>query len=102
MPGIVRAGRASLAAFDAIDALRVRSAAAGAGQLSVAWGGGQRFAYVGASGGHFAGLVTMARLQRMADAFALMPWLVPKVQTFSVQQPLAAHCRHCRPSGPRC
>jgi phenylacetate-coenzyme A ligase PaaK-like adenylate-forming protein len=72
----------SLAAYDAIDALRLRgneSSPIGPG----AWGLGQRFAFVGAGGGHFAGWVSLERLRRIAPA-----GLRPQVDLLSVQRPL--------------
>jgi phenylacetate-coenzyme A ligase PaaK-like adenylate-forming protein len=98
-PGIFVQDEQSLAAFDALDALRLHG---GPSALLPwpAWGGLPRYAFVAATGGHFAGVASIARLQRMADAFALMPWLVPKVQTFSVQQPLATLARELQAFGP--
>jgi phenylacetate-CoA ligase len=75
----------SLAAYDAIDALRLRHSARG-GPLQAglgSWGLGQRFAFVGASGGHFAGVVSMKRLSRIVPP----PWR-PAIHVLSAQQPL--------------
>lgn len=85
VPGWFVQDARSLAAYDAIDALRLRSAGSlGSLQASLGnWGLGQRFAYVGATGGHFAGLVTMTRLQRVAPI-----GLAPDLTLLSVQQPL--------------
>lgn len=71
-----------LAAYDAIDALRLRGAGPLPGSLG-AWGLGQRFAFVGASGGHFAGRVSIERLRRIVPA-----GLRPQIELLSVQQPL--------------
>jgi phenylacetate-coenzyme A ligase PaaK-like adenylate-forming protein len=71
-----------LAAYDAIDALRLRGAASAQASLG-SWGLGQRFAFVGASGGHFAGWVSMERLRRVVPA-----GLRPEIDLLSVQQPL--------------
>lgn len=71
----------SLAAYDAIDALRLRGAPALWPGLD-AWGLGQRLAFVGATGGHYAGLASIERLRR------LVPGLAPLVRVLSVQQPL--------------
>ncbi|MDP2005625.1 MAG: phenylacetate--CoA ligase family protein [Rubrivivax sp.] len=79
-PGIFVQDAASLAAYDAIDALRLR----GAGPGTAMWGLGRSFAYVGATGGHFAGLASVLRLRRLA----LPPW-APRLQVFSVGTPLA-------------
>jgi phenylacetate-coenzyme A ligase PaaK-like adenylate-forming protein len=82
LPGWFVQDARSLAAYDAIDALRLRGAVSVQASLGL-WGAGQRFAYIGASGGHFAGLVTMMRLQRIAP-----PGLAPALTLLSVQQPL--------------
>jgi len=71
-----------LAAYDAIDALRLRGGASAQASLG-SWGLGQRFAFVGASGGHFAGRVSMERLKRVVPA-----GLRPEIDVLSVQQPL--------------
>ena len=95
VPGWYVQDARSLAAYDAIDALRLR----GASPLQPAlgsWGLGQRFAFVGASGGHFAGLVSLKRLQRIVAP----PWR-PEIVFLSVQQPLrevAAALAHARPT----
>lgn len=80
-PGIFVQDAASLAAYDAIDALRLR----GPAPLGGLWGMGRRFAYVGATGGHFAGVASVERLRRLAWA----PW-APRMQVLSVQTPLPA------------
>jgi phenylacetate-coenzyme A ligase PaaK-like adenylate-forming protein len=87
-PGIFVQDAQSLAAFDALDALRLQ----GLGEPALgwpAWGGAQRFAFVAATGGHFAGVVSFERLRRIAAATPLpLQWLAPVLQTFSVLQPL--------------
>jgi phenylacetate-coenzyme A ligase PaaK-like adenylate-forming protein len=81
-PGVFVQDARSLAAYDAIDALRLRGA--GPGQASLgSWGARQRFAFVGATGGHFAGLVSMERLRRLVPAA-----LAPEIRVFSVLDPL--------------
>lgn len=75
-----------LAAYDAIDALRLRGVGKGLAGVPAslgAWGLGQRFAFVGASGGHFAGRVSLERLRRIVP-----PGLRPEIALLSVQQPL--------------
>ncbi len=91
VPGWFVQDAASLAAYDAIDALRLRHASAtGAWPASLgswglgSWGLGRRFAFVGASGGHFAGVVSMQRLRRIVP-----PPLQPEIHILSAQQPLA-------------
>jgi phenylacetate-coenzyme A ligase PaaK-like adenylate-forming protein len=72
----------ALAAYDALDALRLR----GGGPLQPAlgaWGVGHRFAFVGASGGHFAGVVSLTRLARIVP-----PPLQPALVLLSVLRPL--------------
>jgi phenylacetate-CoA ligase len=89
-PGIFVQDEQSLAAYDALDALRLQGM--GWGRPSPAlWGAGQRFAFVAATGGHFAGVASIERMRRMAAlARPALQWLAPVVQTFTVQQPLDA------------
>jgi phenylacetate-CoA ligase len=84
VPGWFVQDAQSLAAYDAIDALRLRGTGGFQNQLGH-WGLGQRFAFVGASGGHFAGVVGMQRLRRIVP-----PLLQPEICILSVQQPLRA------------
>jgi phenylacetate-CoA ligase len=88
-PGIFVQDAQSLAVFDALDALRLQGMGSGWPRWP-AWGTGQRFAFVAATGGHFAGVASIERLRRIA-ASALPPlqWLAPVVRAFSVQMPLA-------------
>ena len=88
-PGIFVQDEQSLAAFDALDALRLHGGPA-AMPTWPAWGAVSRYAFVAATGGHFAGVASIERLQRISASLPLLPWLTPQVQTFSVQQPLAA------------
>ena len=86
VPGWFVQDARSLAAYDAIDALRLRGGGVADGGLQAnlgAWGIGQRFAYVGASGGHFAGRVSMERVRRIVP-----PGLCPEIHLLSLQQPL--------------
>jgi phenylacetate-coenzyme A ligase PaaK-like adenylate-forming protein len=53
----------------------------GAGSIRVP---GERIAFVGATGGHFASYVSVERLRR------LQPWLAQTVRSFSIMQPLDA------------
>jgi len=88
-PGIFVQDEQSLAAYDALDALRLRGVA-GASMPWPAWGFGQRFAFVAATGGHFAGVASIERLRRIgASALPALRWLLPTVRSFSVQVPLA-------------
>lgn len=83
-PGIFVQDTAALAAYDAIDALRLRGGHPLQAPLGV-WGLGRRFAFVGATGGHFAGHVSIERLRR-----TLPPWLAPTIEVLSVLEPLEA------------
>ncbi len=81
-PGVFVQDGASLAAYDAIDALRLRGA--DPSQLALGlWGLGRRFAYVGAIGGPYAGHVSVERLRRIVPA----PW-APTIDKVSVLEPL--------------
>jgi phenylacetate-coenzyme A ligase PaaK-like adenylate-forming protein len=82
-PGLFVQDAASLAAFDAIDALRLRAQPMASASLGL-WGLGRRFAYVGAIGGHYAGHVSLTRLRRIVPA----PW-APRLDVISVLEPLS-------------
>lgn len=87
-PGIFVQDERSLAAYDALDALRLRGIGAAAAAWP-AWAFGQRFAFVAATGGHFAGVASIERLRRIAGAaLPAMQWMMPTVRSFSVQLPL--------------
>lgn len=81
-PGLFVQDAASLAAYDAIDALRLRGRSP-LDNLSPLWGLGQRFAFVGATEGHFAGLVSMERMRRTMQG----PW-VPTIEVVSALEPI--------------
>lgn len=87
-PGIFVQDEASLAAFDAMDLLRFH----GMGPTALPgamWGAGQRYAFVAATGGHFAGVASIERLRRIGESMGpAMHWLRPAVKTFSVLDPL--------------
>jgi len=87
-PGIFVQDEQSLAVFDALDALRLHGGPTAAPPWA-SWAGAPRYAFAAATGGHFAGVASIARLQHIAAAAPLMPWLAPQLRTFSVQQPLA-------------
>ena len=84
-PGIFVQDEAALAAFDALDLLRFHGLGLGAMPASM-WVPGQRYAFVAATGGHFAGVASIERLRRIGASMG--PWLRPAVQTFSLLQPL--------------
>jgi phenylacetate-CoA ligase len=73
----------AMAVYDALEALRRTRP-----RMLYGWPDatplGQRIAFVGATGGHFASFVSMQRLRR------LNPWLAPAVQSFSIAQPIDA------------
>lgn len=97
-PGIFVQDARSLAAYDAIDAVRLRAAGLRR-QPMPAWGMGQRLAFVGATGGHFAGNASIERLRRLSGG--LVQPLMPAIQSFSVLEPLqqlAARLQAWRPS----
>jgi phenylacetate-coenzyme A ligase PaaK-like adenylate-forming protein len=99
-PGIFVQDALSLAAFDALDTLRLQHLAAPA-QPWPMWGQRQRFAFVAATGGHFAGVVSFERLRRIAASTPLpLLWLAPQLQTFSVLQPLSALADELRAFAP--
>lgn len=84
VPGWFVQDARSLATYDAIDGLRLRGQGSGqADWCAGAWTLGQCFAFVGASGGHFAGWVSLERLRRLAPP----PWR-PRIEMLSVQQPM--------------
>lgn len=87
-PGLFVQDEAALAAYDALDLLRFHGHSVGA-LPGASWLPGQRYAFVAATGGHFAGVVSIERLRRIsAQISPLLGWLRPAVQVFSVQQPL--------------
>ncbi len=95
-PGIFVQDARSLAVYDALDAMRLRPHGV------PGWGMGQRFAFVAATGGHFAGVASIERLRRFA-ARALPPmlqWLGPEVRTFSVQDALPDLARQLQAFAP--
>ncbi|HET7527930.1 MAG TPA: phenylacetate--CoA ligase family protein [Burkholderiaceae bacterium] len=99
-PGIFVQDEHSLAAYEALDALRLRGpATAGALPLPV-WSAGQRFAFVSATGGHFAGAVAIERLRRLHSLPTPWPWLPPAVQALSVQTPLPELARQVQAYAP--
>jgi phenylacetate-coenzyme A ligase PaaK-like adenylate-forming protein len=82
-PGLFVQDATSLAAYDALDALRLRPGTPLHEALGL-WGLGRRFAYVGAIGGPYAGHVNLQRLQRLLPS----PW-APRVERISVLEPMA-------------
>lgn len=83
VPGWFVQDAAALAAYDAMETLRLRGANPWQPALGT-WGLGQRFAFVGATGGHFAGVVSLTRLARVVP-----PALRPAVARLSILRPLS-------------
>jgi phenylacetate-coenzyme A ligase PaaK-like adenylate-forming protein len=88
-PGIYLHDARALAVYDALEAIRfcgLSHPADGAALLESLWArpfaGAQRFAMVGATGGHFAGNASIERLRR------LFPWAQASARVFSIMQPL--------------
>lgn len=94
-PGLFVQDAASLAAYDAIEAQRLR------GQPTAAvpdlWTAGRRMAYVAAIGGPYAGHVSLQRLERLVPA----PW-APQVTRLSVLLPLAEIAQQLQDLQPSC
>jgi phenylacetate-CoA ligase len=98
-PGIFVQDANSLAAFDALDALRFRGLHGGFG-LPQLMAPGQRCAMVVATGGHFAGVASVTRMQRLIDA-TMLRWLVPQWQLFSLLEPLPSLVRQLQAFAPQ-
>jgi phenylacetate-coenzyme A ligase PaaK-like adenylate-forming protein len=79
-PGIFVHDAHALAVYDALQLFRFRGATAtfDGGLTPFALG---RYALVAATGGHFAGAVSVARLR------SLYPWMAPNLRVFSLMQP---------------
>ena len=66
-----------------------------------AWSAGQRFAFIAATGGPFAGAVAIERLRRLQRMASPWTWMTPAVHAFSVLTPLselAQQVQACRPT----
>jgi phenylacetate-coenzyme A ligase PaaK-like adenylate-forming protein len=85
-PAVFVHDREALAVYDALEACRARGRSAPA-----AWGAtllaGQRYAMLAATGGHFSGVATLARMR------AEYPWLAGVTRAISLLQPLPALLR---------
>ena len=94
VPGVFVHDGNALAVYDALELLRFRGLSVAprpAGPFLVS----ERYAMVAATGGHFAGVATIARLRRS------FPLLAPFVRPFSVLQPLSdlvEQLNHYRPT----
>lgn len=81
MSGIFVQDAQCMAVYDALESQR-RSLAQPLRRWFDPWCLGERIAFVGATGGHFASYVSVERLRR------LQPWLAQSVRSFSILQPL--------------
>jgi phenylacetate-CoA ligase len=78
-PGLFVHDSRALAIYDALETQRFRGL--GLDQM-VSWAAGERYALVAATGGHFAGVSSVARLLRA------LPWMAPVVRACSLLQPI--------------
>jgi phenylacetate-coenzyme A ligase PaaK-like adenylate-forming protein len=85
VPGVFVQDEAALAVYDTLEALR-RTPADPLARWMDPCLLGERIAFVGAVGGHFASHVSVQRLRR------LTPWLTRGWRSFSILQPLPALC----------
>lgn len=83
-PGVFLQDRQAMAVYDALEAVR-RPMLAGAADW-LAWPA-ERFAFVGATGGHFASIVQVERVRR------LLPQFAGSLHSLSFVQPRADLCR---------
>jgi phenylacetate-CoA ligase len=90
-PGIYVQDARALAVYDALETLRFRGMArldrvaeSFARMAASPWGGGERFAMLGATGGHFAGNASVERMRRLS------PWNASRIRMISIMQPLDA------------
>lgn len=83
VPGLFVQDPAAMAVYDALEALR-RPALNPWRRWVDPWGLAERFAFVGATGGHFASTVSLQRLRR------LQPGLADRARGFDFLQPLPA------------
>jgi phenylacetate-CoA ligase len=82
-PGVFVQDARAMAVYDAVESLR-RSTPRPLQRWLDPLFIGERMAFVGATGGHFATAVTVERLRR------LNPWVAQSMRTFSILQPLSA------------
>jgi phenylacetate-coenzyme A ligase PaaK-like adenylate-forming protein len=73
----------ALAVYDALQAVRFGASIVGPNFLASLLAQGSRFAMVTATGGHFAGVVSVERLRH------LNPLLASRIRTISIMQPVA-------------
>ncbi len=81
-PAVFVQDASAMAVYDALESLRRATPA-----LSMGWPDlmalGQRIAFVGATSGHFASMVSMQRLRQ------INPWMAHSLRCFSIEQPVA-------------
>jgi phenylacetate-coenzyme A ligase PaaK-like adenylate-forming protein len=89
IPGIYLQDTRALAVYDALESLRLcgldhpaRHTQWLASMLGEPFGAEQRYAMVGATGGHFAGNASVERMRR------IWPWAARHARVFSIMQPL--------------
>ncbi|ODV12882.1 MAG: CoF synthetase [Rubrivivax sp. SCN 70-15] len=92
-PGVFVQDETALAVYDALEALRRHSPRPLVRLVDPLYLG-ERFAFVGAFGGHFASHVSVRRLQ------AANPWLAQHSRSFSILQPTAALVAELNAFGP--
>jgi len=80
-PGVFLHDRDALAVYDALELFRFRGLS-GPAEIALRAFGGERFAMVAATGGHFAGAAAVERMR------ATYPWLARTARVFSLLQPL--------------
>jgi phenylacetate-CoA ligase len=85
-PGCFVHDRDALAVYEALELLRFHGLSSPLDWTTPLFGG-ERYAMVAATGGHFAGIATVERLRRS------YPWLAPQLRSFSLLQPLPALLR---------
>ncbi len=80
-PGLFLQDETAMSVFDALEAIRRHSPRPFARLVDPLYLG-ERYAFVGAIGGHFASYVSLERLR------AANPWIAPRWRAFSILQPI--------------
>lgn len=81
-PGLFVHDLLALAVYDALDAVRLGGGGPGTALAASSILTGSRYAMVGATGGHFAGLASVERMRQLA------PLLADRLRIFSILEPL--------------
>ena len=92
-PGLFVQDAACMATYDALEALRRSPPAPGRRGLDPLYLA-ERVAFVGATNGHFASVVSMQRLRQ------INPWMEQAIQSFSILQPAASLVRELNDYAP--